>query len=393
MTFCVLYGLLRQYTNIEYSRFEMRNNWTIRMSKLSSKENISIINELKRHGVCKSIYRILEYPSKKQLVIIDLIKKQIYITKDAQLLGYKLENQFLIIPKDKQSTSIKPSPPPKKEMTTAEISLKRKDTFSKQLSIRGGKVSILMPNYNNGKFIHKAIQSIIKQVYTNWELIIIDDVSTDNSVKIIESLMEKYANYPIKLVRNRVNMGVYHTLNNGLDYIQGEFITKLDPDDMFIPSRLAMDVYIMSKRRDILSVISKFVRFNDNNKIVTPSIFGESCMTFRTGVFQVLGKYMINRFGSDSEYMARFIRVFGVSKLFYLNQISMYALSTNTQSQLTSKYKRELRNLFMRYYATLSRSYRRPMNFNTIIRQFSKLPISREDHVFNCRLYHIMLEY
>ena len=393
MSFCVLHGLLRQYNNIEYNRLEIRSNWNVRISKISNKNKIQIIHELKKHGVCKSVYRILELPSKKPLVIIDLIKNQMYITKEGSQLGYRLEKQYLIIPQDKQSEPTKPSPSPKKVMTSSKLSSSRKDTSSKQLSIRGGKVSILMPNYNNGKFIHKAIQSIINQVYTNWELIIIDDVSTDNSIEIIESLMEQYAKYPIKLVRNRVNMGVYHTLNNGLDYIQGEFITKLDPDDLLIPSRLAMDVYIMNQRRDILSVISKFVRFNDSNKIVTPSIFGESCMTFRTVVFQVLGKYMINRFGSDSEYMTRFIKVFGVSKLFYLNQVTMYALSTNTQSQLTSKYRRESRNLFMRYYATLSRYYRRPMNFNTIIRQFSKLPISREDHVFNCKLYHIMLEY
>ena len=141
MSFCVLHGLLRQYNNIEYNRLEIRSNWNVRISKISNKNKIQIIHELKKHGVCKSVYRILELPSKKPLVIIDLIKNQMYITKEGSQLGYRLEKQYLIIPQDKQSEPTKPSPSPKKVMTSSKLSSSRKDTSSKQLSIRGGKVS------------------------------------------------------------------------------------------------------------------------------------------------------------------------------------------------------------------------------------------------------------
>ena len=412
MSYYVLYGLLKSYRSIEYNRFETRSNWGLRASRLPFKNDISILNTIKNHIVCKSTYYIMEYPSKIKLVIIDIPNQKVYITKTAENMGYTIKNMILNCPEQSNDTKNnndthttrtnhnsrlqqqqrqqQQRQQQQRQQQQRQQQKQQQKQPSLQLSRRFGKVTILMPNYNNGAYIYKAIQSIIHQIYTNWELIIIDDTSTDNSIEIIQNIMNQYSSLDITLIKNPKNSGVYKSLNIGLQQAKGDYITKLDPDDMFIPSRLGMDVYIMNQRRDIQAVISKFVRFDDTGKIISTPVYGESCMTFRKMAVEAMGYYMLNRFGSDSEYKMRFEMIFGLKRMFHLNKITMYALGTK-KGQLTNIYRRNERRVFIRYYFTLSQYYNRKYSLSKILREFKSLPISKEDHVFNCRIYHITL--
>ena len=98
------------------------------------------------------------------------------------------------------------------------------------------KISVIMANYNHSKYLPISIFSVMSQTYKNIELIIIDDKSTDNSREIIIEHANKYDN--IKYIFLEENKGAYNARNKGLEISTGDFITLLDPDDIFLVDRL-----------------------------------------------------------------------------------------------------------------------------------------------------------
>ncbi len=95
-------------------------------------------------------------------------------------------------------------------------------------------VSVNMPVYNGENFIGKAIESILAQTYTNFELVIVDDGSTDGTLRIIEG----YADARVRVVRNPHNLGLALTRNRALEASQGKYVAILDSDDVALPTRL-----------------------------------------------------------------------------------------------------------------------------------------------------------
>lgn len=97
--------------------------------------------------------------------------------------------------------------------------------------------SILMANYNNGQYITTAIESIFAQSYPNWEIIIVDDCSTDNSLEILRA----FANEPrIKVYSNSNNLGCGATKRRAAELATGEIAGYVDPDDAIFPEALAL---------------------------------------------------------------------------------------------------------------------------------------------------------
>ena len=104
-----------------------------------------------------------------------------------------------------------------------------------------------MPNYNGGKYIENAIDSILSQTYTNWELIIIDDCSSDSSTLIVSNYLEKYSN-KIKLLVMDENGGTPGRPRNcGLEIAGGELIAFIDSDDIWHPQKLELQVNFLLK--------------------------------------------------------------------------------------------------------------------------------------------------
>ena len=97
-------------------------------------------------------------------------------------------------------------------------------------------ISVIMPAYNAEKYIAEAIQSVISQTYTNWQLLIIDDCSTDRTAEIAEEF-EK-SDQRIRVLRNPQNIGVAKTRNRGFDLAKGEWLALLDSDDRWHKEKL-----------------------------------------------------------------------------------------------------------------------------------------------------------
>ena len=102
-------------------------------------------------------------------------------------------------------------------------------------------VSVIMPNFNGDKYIFDAITSILEQSFNDFELIIIDDGSTDRSVEIIKS----FSDQRIILVRGEENLGIVRRLNEGADLAQGAYIARMDSDDIAHPERFQRQVEIL----------------------------------------------------------------------------------------------------------------------------------------------------
>lgn len=92
-------------------------------------------------------------------------------------------------------------------------------------------VSVIMPAYNAALFIEEAISSVISQTVSDWELIVIDDCSTDETRRIVSEFAEK--DNRIRLVENETNMRVAKSRNRGLDIFRGEYVALLDSDDYY----------------------------------------------------------------------------------------------------------------------------------------------------------------
>ena len=105
-------------------------------------------------------------------------------------------------------------------------------------------VSIITPVYNSEEYLEETILSVINQTYKNWELLLIDDYSTDNSYKIIEKYL---TDERIKYLRNERNSGPAITRNVGLEKSKGEYIAFLDSDDIWAKNKLELQIDYMKK--------------------------------------------------------------------------------------------------------------------------------------------------
>lgn len=128
--------------------------------------------------------------------------------------------------------------------------------------------SVLIANYNNGHYIEVAISSVFSQTYTNWEIIIVDDGSTDNSTEIYD----KYINYGnFKVSFNEKNKGIGYTKRKCVELANGELCGFLDPDDELLPHALEMMVNVFHKYNDISLVFSRMYICNANMDIISKS--------------------------------------------------------------------------------------------------------------------------
>jgi glycosyltransferase involved in cell wall biosynthesis len=118
-------------------------------------------------------------------------------------------------------------------------------------------VSVLMTAYNCEKFITQAIKSVIQNVYQNWELIIVDDCSTDRSFEIVTALQKEDSR--IKIFRNQDNLGDYPNRNKAASLAQGKYIKYVDADDMIYPYGLEIMVRTMEQYPEAALGISQEV--------------------------------------------------------------------------------------------------------------------------------------
>ncbi|EAZ79796.1 glycosyltransferase family 2 protein [Algoriphagus machipongonensis] len=126
-------------------------------------------------------------------------------------------------------------------------------------------VSIITPVHNSIEHVEEAIQSILKQTYTNWELILIDDKSSDSSLEVLHAYEEKDSR--IHLLKNEKNKGAALTRNRGIEASKGRFIAFLDSDDLWEPTKLETQIAFMLEKGHAFTYTSYLTFRNDNEEV------------------------------------------------------------------------------------------------------------------------------
>ncbi|MGB3507656.1 MAG: glycosyltransferase [Microcoleaceae cyanobacterium] len=126
------------------------------------------------------------------------------------------------------------------------------------------KVTVCLPTYNAGEFLIQAIDSIIQQTFTDFELIISDDCSTDNTPQLIQNYLSQ--DKRIKYFSNSENLGLFANWNQCLKYASGEYITVFAQDDVMLPKNLETKVKILDKYPNVGLVTSSIMVIDANNK-------------------------------------------------------------------------------------------------------------------------------
>ena len=124
-------------------------------------------------------------------------------------------------------------------------------------------VSIIMPAYNCEAYIETAVRSVMEQTYPEWELLVLDDGSSDATFEIVQSLTREDAR--VCLIKNPANMGVAKTRNRGLDMCRGDYVAFLDSDDRWHADKLKIQLHRMQQKGAGLSYTSYSI-VNDAGK-------------------------------------------------------------------------------------------------------------------------------
>ncbi|MEC5174231.1 glycosyltransferase family 2 protein [Chryseobacterium nepalense] len=123
------------------------------------------------------------------------------------------------------------------------------------------KISVLIAHYNNGKFFEDCYLSLIHQTFTNWEAIIVDDASTDNSLEIIKSIIKDDARF--RLYKNPENKGCGFTKRICMEYATGDICGFLDPDDALFPKALEKSIEKFNDS-NIIAAYTKMLMCDEN---------------------------------------------------------------------------------------------------------------------------------
>lgn len=224
----------------------------------------------------------------------------------------------------------------------------------------------MIANYNNGSYIEEAISSVFAQTYTNWEIIIVDDGSTDNSAKIFE----KYINNDhFKVSFNERNEGVGYTKRKCVELSNGELCGFLDPDDELLPQALEMMVKVFHEINDISLVFSRMYICNTNMNIISKSRalnlpVEKSYFTnldYNPEHFVAFSKNKYNLTeGISEKYKAcvdldMYFKLEEVGVLYILNKFT-YKYRTNVEGSISNNiYKDHFWGIIVKYDTTLRR--------------------------------------
>lgn len=140
-------------------------------------------------------------------------------------------------------------------------------------------VTVLMPVYNGARFLREAVESILKQTFADFEFLIINDGSTDNSVGIIKS----YNDSRIRLIHNGERRGVTFSLNKGVKFAEGTYLARMDTDDISLPTRLEKQVKFLRIHPEV-GVCGTWVDFFTR----IPGIGGKYCPTGGSNIVKAM---------------------------------------------------------------------------------------------------------
>lgn len=173
-------------------------------------------------------------------------------------------------------------------------------------------VSIILPTYNGADRINESIKSVLNQTYKNWELLVIDDGSKDNTKDVIENFTK--SDLRIRYIKNENNLGLQKTLNKGIREAKGEYIARIDDDDIWCdPQKLEKQVEFLDKNKDYILVGTGVIVTDENGKElfrylvpvsdcdIRERLLGKNCFVHSSVVFRKAVTLELGGYGEGNE--------------------------------------------------------------------------------------------
>ena len=183
------------------------------------------------------------------------------------------------------------------------------------------RVSIILPTYNGKKYIRESIDSILKQSFTDWELIVVDDCSTDGTAEILKEYASE--DKRISVVHNEINQKLPRSLNIGFSRARGKYLTWTSDDNRYLPDALKVMVEYLDNNAAAMVVRSNYFFIDAQGCVVGKSTkysehsmyafncFG-ACFLYKREVPEQIGGYNVDAFGvEDYDYWLRILEKFG----------------------------------------------------------------------------------
>ena len=253
------------------------------------------------------------------------------------------------------------------------------------------RLTVLMPVYNAERFLAEAIDSVLKQTFTAFEFLILDDGSSDRSVSIIKS----YTDPRIRLYQNEQNMGISPTLNKGIALATTPLVARMDADDICYPERLQMQYNYLLANPDC-ALVSSWVRvITENGDFVRQDDFKSpyyyynltfECwiyhptIVFRKEAVQQIGGYTVP-YSEDFELFWQLSRKFKIHNLpevlldYRITSQSLHQVQKKTEYDI-AQHQQVVRNL--QYYA--GREYKIPEDYIECLRH-NFIPLLKKSNV------------
>lgn len=206
------------------------------------------------------------------------------------------------------------------------------------------KISIVLPTYNGSRFLARSIESILNQTESDWELIIVNDCSTDNTLEIALSYAKQ--DNRIKVVTNEHNKKLPASLNVGFEKAKGKYLSWTSDDNYYLPDALKKMSDMLDKKDDISFVYTDLDYISEDEQLIKHGHLKEpetlfegccigACFLYRREIWDRLGKYREDLFcAEDYEYWMR-IYTAGF-KMLHLSDV-LYKYTQNSQSLTATK--------------------------------------------------------
>jgi glycosyltransferase EpsE len=223
------------------------------------------------------------------------------------------------------------------------------------------KISVIMGIYNSAPTLASAIESLYSQTYMDFELIMCDDGSKDNTYQIAKRYANNYSN--IVLLKNEKNMGLNFTLNHCLKFAKGLYIARQDSDDISLPNRFEKEIEILENNSDIAVVSCSLIHFNEKgdfkiskNKEYPQKVdfiygtqFWHPCSMFRKSVInEVNGYTMSDRLLRVEDYHLWF-KIYAKGYRGYNIQEPLYKWRDDDNAYKRRTFKNRLNEMYVRF--------------------------------------------
>ena len=241
-------------------------------------------------------------------------------------------------------------------------------------------VSIVVPSYNHASFIEKCIECIVNQDYDNYELIVIDDGSTDNSAEILSRLQKKYDFY----LEFNENQGLAKTLNRGFKEIaKGKYFAICASDDFWVPNKLTLQVEFLEKNPNHAMVYGKLLAIDENDKFMK-ELTKYKNRNFKGG--NIFKELLLLEFHPPVNYLYR-----GqvIQKLGFFRE-DIWAEDFDTYLRVANKYPIGFINEYLFYYRVNNSIQSKNLDFKTIYSHKLSIDQFKDSEYYNqaIKLWH-----